>query len=84
MALKDNSWVEAMQEELAQFKKLKVWELVDLPEGEKEIGTKWIFKCKRDDRGIVIRNKARLVVKGFNQKEWIDYNEVFAPVARLE
>ena len=84
MALKDNSWVEAMQEELAQFKKLKVWELVDLPEGEKEIGTKWVFKCKRDDRGIVTRNKARLVVKGFNQQEGIDYNEVFAPVARLE
>jgi hypothetical protein len=84
MALKDNSWVEAMQEELAQFKKLKVWELVDLPKGEREIGTKWVFKCKKDERGIVTRNKARLVVKGFNQQEGIDYNEVFAPVARLE
>ena len=55
-----------MQEELAQFKKLKVWELVDLPFGEIAIGTKWVFKCKKDDRGIVTRNKARLVVKGFN------------------
>ncbi|KAJ0817154.1 putative RNA-directed DNA polymerase [Helianthus annuus] len=84
MALKDNSWVEAMQEELAQFAKLKVWELVDLPKGEREIGTKWVFRCKKDERGIVTRNKARLVVKGFNQQEGIDYNEVFALVARLE
>ena len=84
MALKENSWVEAMQEELAQFQKLQVWTLVDLPVGEYAIGTRWIFKCKRDDRGVVTRNKARLVVQGFNQQEGIDYNEVFAPVARLE
>ncbi|KAJ0466681.1 putative RNA-directed DNA polymerase [Helianthus annuus] len=80
MALKDNSWVEVMQEKLAQFAKLKVWELVDLPKGEREIRTKWVFRCKKDERGIVTRNKARLVVKGFNQQEGIDYNEVFAPV----
>ncbi|MFS7964097.1 putative RNA-directed DNA polymerase [Helianthus anomalus] len=73
-----------MQEELAQFAKLKVWELVDLLKGEREIGTKWVFRCKKDERGIVTRNNARLVVKGFNQQEGIDYNEVFAPVARLE
>ena len=76
--------VQVIQIMATTFKKLKVWELVDLPKGEREIGTKWVFKCKKDERGIVTRNKARLVVKGFNQQEGIDYNEVFAPVARLE
>ncbi|KAJ0928621.1 putative RNA-directed DNA polymerase [Helianthus annuus] len=84
MALKDNSWCEAMQEELAQFDKLKVWNLVDLPKGQHAINTKWVFKCKKDDKGVVVRNKARLVVQGFNQEEGIDYTEVYAPVARLE
>ncbi|KAI3810934.1 hypothetical protein L1987_20606 [Smallanthus sonchifolius] len=84
MALNDNKWIEAMQEELAQFDKLKVWNLVDLPKGAYPIGTKWVFKCKKDDRGVVVRNKARLVVQGFNQQEGIDYTEVYAPVARLE
>ncbi|KAI3784197.1 hypothetical protein L1987_43291 [Smallanthus sonchifolius] len=84
MALNDNNWIEAMQEELAQFDKLKVWNLVDLPKGMYPIGTKWVFKCKKDDRGVVVRNKARLVVQGFNQQEGIDYNEVYAPVVRLE
>ncbi|KAI3774008.1 hypothetical protein L1987_48550 [Smallanthus sonchifolius] len=84
MALSDNNWIEAMQEELAQFEKLKVWNLVDLPKGVYLIGTKWVFKCKKDDRGAVVRNKARLVVQGFNQQEGIDYTEVYAPVARLE
>ncbi|KAJ0805060.1 putative RNA-directed DNA polymerase [Helianthus annuus] len=83
-ALKDDSWVEAMQEELQQFEKLGVWKLVDRPDNYKKIGTRWVFKCKKDDRGIVVRNKARLVVQGFSQIEGIDYNEVYAPVARLE
>ena len=52
-----------MQEELSQFEKLGVWKLVDLPEGQRKINTKWVFKCKRDDRGVVVRNKARLVVR---------------------
>ncbi|KAM0034614.1 putative RNA-directed DNA polymerase [Helianthus debilis subsp. tardiflorus] len=83
-AMKDSSWVEAMQEELVQFQKLGVWKLVEKPENYKKIGTRWVFKCKKDDRGVVIRNKARLVVQGFRQIEGIDYNEVYAPVARLE
>ncbi|KAK9071726.1 hypothetical protein SSX86_008155 [Deinandra increscens subsp. villosa] len=83
-ALKDESWVEAMQEELFQINKQKVWELVDLPEGEEPIGTKWVFRNKKDDRGTVIKNKARLVAQGYTQEEGIDYDEVFAPVARLE
>ena len=72
VALKDNSWVEAMQDELSQFTRLQVWELVDPPERAKVIGTKWVFKCKYDDRGVVVRNKARLVVLGFLQQEGLD------------
>ncbi|GJY31338.1 putative ribonuclease H-like domain-containing protein [Tanacetum coccineum] len=83
-ALQDESWVEAMQEELLQFKLQKVWILVDLPFGKKAIGTKWVFKNKRDERSIVVKNKARLVAQGFRQEEGIDYDEVFAPVARIE
>ncbi|GJX88941.1 putative reverse transcriptase, RNA-dependent DNA polymerase, partial [Tanacetum coccineum] len=60
-ALSDSAWVEAMQEELLQFKLQKVWVLVDLPKGKRAIGTKWIFKNKKDERGIVIKNKARLI-----------------------
>ncbi|GJZ93144.1 hypothetical protein Tco_0665209 [Tanacetum coccineum] len=83
-ALKDPSWVEAMQEELLQFKIQNVWVLVDCPKGVRPIGTKWVLKNKRDSRGIVIRNKARLVAQGHTQEEGIDYEEVFAPVARIE
>ncbi|KAI3802038.1 hypothetical protein L1987_30161 [Smallanthus sonchifolius] len=83
-ALLENSWVEAMQEELQQFSKLHVWNLVDLPKNKVPIGTRWVFRNKKDEGGTVIRNKARLVVQGFYQEEGIDYEEVFAPVARLE
>nr|GEV67722.1 hypothetical protein [Tanacetum cinerariifolium] len=83
-ALKDPSWIEAMQEELLQFKMQNVWILVDLPHEKRAIGTKWVYKNKRDDRGIVVRNKARLVTQGHTQEEGIDYEEVFAPVARIE
>nr|GFB13425.1 hypothetical protein [Tanacetum cinerariifolium] len=64
--------------------KKKVWTLVDCPKGVKPIGTKWILKNKRDERGIVVRNNARLVAQGHTQEEGIDYNEAFAPVARIE
>ncbi|GJY36118.1 putative ribonuclease H-like domain-containing protein [Tanacetum coccineum] len=83
-ALEDPSWVDAMQEEMQQFKFQNVWVLVDLPEDKYAIGTKWILKNKRDARGIVVRNKARLVAQGHRQEEGIDYDEVFAPVARIE
>ncbi|GJU45927.1 putative ribonuclease H-like domain-containing protein [Tanacetum coccineum] len=83
-ALRDPAWVEAMQEELLQFKLQKVWILVDLPKGHRAIGTKWVYRNKKDERGIVIRNKARLVAQGHTQEEGIDYDEVFAPVARIE
>ncbi|GJS31016.1 putative ribonuclease H-like domain-containing protein [Tanacetum coccineum] len=83
-ALADESWVEAMQEELLQFKLQEVWVLCDLPEGKRVIGTKWVFRNKRDERGTIIKNKARLVAQGYRQEEGVDYDEVFAPVARIE
>ncbi|GJY70943.1 putative ribonuclease H-like domain-containing protein [Tanacetum coccineum] len=83
-ALKDESWVDAMQEELLQFKIQEVWILVDLPYRKKAIGTKWVYRNKKDERGVVVRNKARLVAQGHRQEEGIDYDEVFAHVARIE
>ncbi|GKD09882.1 putative ribonuclease H-like domain-containing protein, partial [Tanacetum coccineum] len=64
-ALKDPSWIEAMQDELLQFKLQKVWALVDLPNGKRPIGTKWVYRNKKDERGTVIKNKARLVAQGY-------------------
>ncbi|GJZ53287.1 putative ribonuclease H-like domain-containing protein [Tanacetum coccineum] len=72
-ALQDDSWVEAMQEELLQFRLQQVWILVDLPHGAKVIGTKWVYRNKRDERGVVVRNKARLVAQGHRQEEGIDF-----------
>nr|GFB99903.1 putative ribonuclease H-like domain-containing protein [Tanacetum cinerariifolium] len=74
-ALKDPSWIEAIQEELIQFKMQKVWILVDLPYGKRAIGTKWVYRNKKDERGIVIKNKARLVAQGHTQEEGINYEE---------
>ncbi|GJS93720.1 retrovirus-related pol polyprotein from transposon TNT 1-94 [Tanacetum coccineum] len=73
-----------MQEELLQLKLQEVWTLVELPNGKRAIGTKWVFRNKKNERGIVIKNKARLVAQGYTQEEGIDYDEVFAPVARIE
>ncbi|GKC55727.1 retrovirus-related pol polyprotein from transposon TNT 1-94 [Tanacetum coccineum] len=83
-AMADSAWIEAMQEELHQFDRLDVWELVDRPLCKNVINMKWIWKNKRDETNTVIRNKARLVAKGYAQKEGIDFEESFAPVARLE
>ncbi|KAI3735506.1 hypothetical protein L6452_15005 [Arctium lappa] len=83
-ALADSDWVSAMQEELNQFEALKVWRLVPKPKGKSIIGTKWVFKNKKDEDGIVIRNKERLVAKGYRQEEGIDYDETYALVARIE
>ena len=73
-----------MHEELNQFQKLKVWQLVELPKWKKSLDTRWVFRNKQDDSGVIVRNKARLVVRGFRQIEGLDYTEVYAPVARLE
>ncbi|GJU39714.1 retrovirus-related pol polyprotein from transposon TNT 1-94 [Tanacetum coccineum] len=83
-ALGDESWVIAMQEELNQFVVNDVWDLVPLPMSQTVIGTKWVFRNKLDENGIVSRNKARLVAQGYNQQEGIDYDETYALVARLE
>ncbi|GKB52557.1 retrovirus-related pol polyprotein from transposon TNT 1-94 [Tanacetum coccineum] len=83
-ALEEEGWVIAMQEELNQFERNKVWTLVPAPYGKTIIGTKWIFRNKMDENGVVIKNKARLVAQGYRQEEGIDYDETFAPVARLE
>ncbi|GJT78270.1 retrovirus-related pol polyprotein from transposon TNT 1-94 [Tanacetum coccineum] len=81
---KDVDWVSAMQDELDQFARLKVWRLVPRPEGKTIIKTKWIFKNKKDESSLVNQNKARLVVIGYCQQEGIDYDETFAPVARFK
>ncbi|KAL8118058.1 hypothetical protein AgCh_015817 [Apium graveolens] len=82
--LLDPDWILAMQEELNQFERNKVWKLVPKPTGKNPIDTKWVLRNKMDENGIVVRNKARLVAKGYCQQEGIDFDETFAPVARLE
>ncbi|GKC70776.1 retrovirus-related pol polyprotein from transposon TNT 1-94 [Tanacetum coccineum] len=83
-ALADESWIVAMQEELNQFIANDVWELVPQPRNMTIIETKWVFRNKLDENGIVSQNKARLVAQGYNQQEGIDYDETYALVARLE
>jgi len=73
-----------MEEELEQIEKKNTWELVPRPKDKNAIGTKWIFKNKLNEKGDVVRNKARLVCKGYAQQEGIDFEENFSPVARLE
>src|ERR1044072_6624186 len=80
----DEFWINAMQDELSQFKRNEVWNLVPRPEGVTVIGTKWIFKNKSYEVGNVTRNKARLVAQGYTQVEGVDFDETFAPVTRLE
>nr|GFB71472.1 retrotransposon protein, putative, Ty1-copia subclass [Tanacetum cinerariifolium] len=83
-AMANSAWIESMQEELQQFDRLDVWELVDRPLCKNVINMKWLWKNKRVEENTVIRNKSRLVAKGYAQKEEIDFEESFAPVARLE
>nr|GEX70199.1 retrovirus-related Pol polyprotein from transposon TNT 1-94 [Tanacetum cinerariifolium] len=80
----DSAWIEAMQDELHQFDRLQVWELIDKPFGKMVIRLKWLWKNKKDEDQTVICDKARLVAKGYAQEEGIDFKESFAPVGRLE
>ncbi|GJU63910.1 retrovirus-related pol polyprotein from transposon TNT 1-94 [Tanacetum coccineum] len=83
--LTDPAWIGTQcQEELLQFKRLDVWVLVPLPDNIKPLTLKWLFKNKHDEENTVIRNKSRLVVRGYRQEEGIDFEESFAPVARME
>ena len=83
-AFQDESWVEAMHDELLQFQRNDVWTLVPRLESEHIIGTKWIFDNKTDEEGNIICNKACLVTQGYSQMEEVDYDETFAPIARME
>jgi hypothetical protein len=82
-ALRDPNFVVAMQEELNNFKRNKVWSLVERPK-QNVVKTKWVFRNKQDEFGIVIRNKARLVAKGYSQIKGLDFEKTFAPIASLE
>ncbi|KAI3523596.1 hypothetical protein L1887_01838 [Cichorium endivia] len=83
-ASKEKVWIDAMNSELASIEKNKTWRLVELPKNRKAIGLKWVFKVKRDPNGEIVKHKARIVAKGYVQKQGVDYDEVFAPVARIE
>ncbi|GKD44243.1 retrovirus-related pol polyprotein from transposon TNT 1-94 [Tanacetum coccineum] len=83
-AMKDPAWIYSMQEELLQFNRLDVWELVPLPDNIKALTLKWLLKNKVDEENMVIRNKTRLVVRGYHKEEVIDFEESFALVARME
>jgi hypothetical protein len=83
-ALRDERWHQAMLDELGSIRENRTWTLVDLPKGHKPIGVKWVFKLKRDELGQVVKHKARLVAKGYAQMQGIDFEEVFAPIARME
>nr|GFA41877.1 hypothetical protein [Tanacetum cinerariifolium] len=83
-ALTQYCWIEAMQEELNEFERLEVWELVPRPDKVMVITLKWIYKVKLDELGGILKNKARLVARAYRQEEGIDFEESFAPVARLE
>ncbi|GKE55610.1 retrovirus-related pol polyprotein from transposon TNT 1-94 [Tanacetum coccineum] len=82
-ALTQSCWIEAMQEELNEFECLGVWELVPRPNKVMVITLKWIYKVKIDELGGILKNKARLVAHGYREEEGIDFEESFAPVARL-
>jgi hypothetical protein len=83
-ALKDSDWVNTLHEELNNFTRNQVWELVERKKNYNVINTKWVFRNKQDQDGVVVRNKARLVAQGYTQVEGLDFGETYAPVARLE
>nr|GFA50807.1 retrovirus-related Pol polyprotein from transposon TNT 1-94 [Tanacetum cinerariifolium] len=83
-AMTNLAWIESMQEELLQFKRMDVWVLVPALDNISPLTLKWIFKNKNEEENMIIRNKSRLVVRGYRQEEGVDFEESFAPVARME
>ncbi|GKD16783.1 retrovirus-related pol polyprotein from transposon TNT 1-94, partial [Tanacetum coccineum] len=83
-ALTQSCWIKAMQEEFNEFERLGVWKLIPRPDKVMVITLKWIYKVKLDELGDILKNKAQLVARGYHQEEGIDFEESFAPVARLE
>nr|GFC35933.1 retrovirus-related Pol polyprotein from transposon TNT 1-94 [Tanacetum cinerariifolium] len=83
-AMTDPAWIESIQEELLQFKRMDVWVLVPIPDNISPLTLKWIFKNKHDEEQTVIKNKSRLFVRGYRQEEGLDFEESFTPVARME
>lgn len=83
-AIKEKVWKDTCDDEISSIVKNKTWELVDLPPGAKAIGLKWIFKIKRNSDDTINKHKSRLVAKGYLQHHGVDYEEVFAPVVRIE
>jgi hypothetical protein len=73
-----------MKEEMDAVEKNETWEPVDLPPGHRAITLKWVFKVNKDEAGAVIKHKARLVARGFVQQEGVDFDDAFAPVARMD
>lgn len=83
-AIQEQVWIDACEAEIDSIVRNNTWELVELPEGAKAIGLKWVFKIKRNSDGTTNKHKSRLVAKGYIQRHGVDYEEVFAPVARIE
>jgi hypothetical protein len=83
-AMTKECWRQAMKAEMKAIEENRTWDVSDLPKGQKAIGLKWVFKLKKDPDGKVVKYKARLVAKGYAQVQGVDFEEVFAPVARIE
>lgn len=80
----NENWREAMMEEIATIRRNETWEIAELPEGHRAIGLEWVYKLKKNPQREIVKHKARLVAKGYVQPHGVDYDEVFAPVARME
>ena len=84
LAERDGNWQWAMLEEMKVIEENETWELIDPPLGCRPISLKWVYKVKRDERGAIVKHKVRLDAQGFVQRESIDFEEVFAPIACMK